>query len=814
MAVAQNAPATESHDSLFAEGYAYSVRTWGGRIQEQSRECRSLSHLGILMPLYLSPIAYQGTVSSLCLYCILMPLFLWAFNSLPMPLVAFLHIVNLPLFGIIGVEQMAREYLSTEGVTVVLLAMLVIAVDSGTTFIPRAAYSVVCRFGMRRRRLYITVCAAALTCTMLCAQTVVAVPLLLVVDRVVCILYHENLDNTAQTTVACQKPGHHTGSSTRSIQSPTSDILLNKLAQVVGAMKDEKNDSKTTPKHSEASEEDGRPAVVISVQEGSETGLGLDQENEIKRAAPSEKPQGEHRTEQTRKAVFKISTPDNKPPEGGSDETKKSGNTVEVVVVDEAGCSPSDKAASPGAENLNIARMRRASILKLPGACSAISRRMSSSVDFKEESLIGSPAAESTGRPSGRLLSDRRRSRLSTCSNTSVGDDSLSDWLRTRKYARRISLRYPMGRENAGEESAHGKVTRPPSSTGLLSSGQAAAAAAAASAKDDMTRRRVELHNAFLWGPSLMTVLGNISNIWFFPVGDVFEKIRQDPQKPRLTPVRLWSITAPGSLVASLFTGVYLYFYLRIFKHEPVDCFTEHLSIMDAARNKLKNAGPATTIDRLACVYIGVFCLTFYPLVIMGHDATEMQLRILCGMVLASTLLNHVVQNAVLSRNSIGLKMPWGVLFVIGAVQIISVVVEKYSLLEEMFQSISPNFWQDYSPVSVQVILASISAALAETMDRNTLSRIVIPIVTEIAARMEVYPLYYAIPVVVAASTNVIMPISTPLVILHEIGHVPMWQMLLHGILLKALLVGAVLLSMNTTAQMIYSWGTQAAPDQ
>ncbi|XP_064459852.1 uncharacterized protein LOC135370090 isoform X2 [Ornithodoros turicata] len=807
MAMAGNARATGSPDSLFAEGYAYSVRSWGGRIHEQTKECRSLSHLGILMPLYLSPIAYQGTMRSLCLYCILMPLFLWAFHSLPMPVVALLHIINLPLFGIMSTEQMAWEYLSTEGVTVVLLAMLVISVDSGTTFIPRVAYSVVSRFGMRRRNLFITVCAAALTCTMLCAQTVVAVPLLLVVDRVLCVLYHENLDNIVQIAVVSQKTGNYTVSAARSIQSPNTDPLLNKLAQVVGALKDEKNDSKTTPKHNETSEDEVRPPVVTSVKDGAETVMGLDQEKEAKRAAPCEKPQGEHRTEQTRK-VFQIRTPDDKTPEAVSPEMKKSGNTVKVVTLDDTVAnSPSDMvAASPGPERLSATRMRKASILKLPGSSSVIARKMSSGVDFKQDSLTVSPAAELADRPPGRLLSERPRSRMSSCSNTSVGDESLSEWLRSRKYARRISLRYPAtGRESVGEDSTHGRTSRLASSAGTSTTLQAAAAAAA-SARDDMTRRRAELHSAFLWGPSLMTVLGNICSIWFFPVGDVLEKIRQDPRKPRLTPVRLWSITAPVSLVASLFTGIYLYFHLRLFKHEPADSSTEHMSVMEAARNKLKSAGPANTIDRLACVYIGVFCVTFYPLVIMGHDAMEMQLRILCGMVLASTLLNHVDQNVVLSRNNIGLKMPWGVLFVIGAVQIISLVVEKYSLLEEMFQGIPPNFWQNYSPMSVQVMLACISAGLAETMDRNTISRIIIPIVTEIAARMEVYPLYYAIPVAVAASTNVIMPISTPLVILHEIGHVPMWQMVL--------LVGAVLLSMNTTAEMIYSWGTQMQPDQ
>lgn len=103
---------------------------------------------------------------------------------------------------------------------------------------------------------------------------------------------------------------------------------------------------------------------------------------------------------------------------------------------------------------------------------------------------------------------------------------------------------------------------------------------------------------------------------------------------------------------------------------------------------------------------------------------------------------------------------------------------------------------------------------LAEATNNRTLSMLMMPIVQDIAETKNMYPMYYAIPVVVGASSNVIMPISIPMVIMHDIGRVPFVRLLVLGVVLKMVLVGMVLLTVNAIGRTLYDWGNQhVVPD-
>ncbi|XP_054921631.1 Na(+)/citrate cotransporter-like [Dermacentor andersoni] len=159
-------------------------------------------------------------------------------------------------------------------------------------------------------------------------------------------------------------------------------------------------------------------------------------------------------------------------------------------------------------------------------------------------------------------------------------------------------------------------------------------------------------------------------------------------------------------------------------------------------------------------------------------------------------------------------KMPWGIIIVLGAVQVATRVVEEYDLLPQLFKLFKPTFWTARSHIEVQAILATISSMLAETTNNRTLSLLMMPIVQDIAESKNMYPMYYAIPVVVGASSNVIMPISIPMVVMHDIGRVPFVRLLVLGIVLKMVLVGMVLLTVNAVGRTLYDWGNQhVVPD-
>ncbi|KAL3229403.1 hypothetical protein MRX96_023590 [Rhipicephalus microplus] len=111
-----------------AESSGYTLPSYSDTADER-QECRSLSHLGILMPLYLLPLLFLGTKYGGCVYCLLLPLLLWAFNSLPKPGAALVHMITVPLMGLMKPEQIAHQYLSVEALALAMMLCLVVAVD-------------------------------------------------------------------------------------------------------------------------------------------------------------------------------------------------------------------------------------------------------------------------------------------------------------------------------------------------------------------------------------------------------------------------------------------------------------------------------------------------------------------------------------------------------------------------------------------------------------------------------------------------------------------------------------------------------------
>ncbi|CAN7944929.1 unnamed protein product [Ixodes pacificus] len=66
--------------------------------------------------------------------------------------------------------------------------------------------------------------------------------------------------------------------------------------------------------------------------------------------------------------------------------------------------------------------------------------------------------------------------------------------------------------------------------------------------------------------------------------------------------------------------------------------------------------------------------------------------------------------------------------------------------------------------------------------------------------------MYYGIPVVVAASSNAVMPVSVTMVVMHELTRIPCLQLFYLGLLVKILLVVATLATVNATGSIMFNW--------
>ncbi|XP_042146435.1 uncharacterized protein LOC120850118 [Ixodes scapularis] len=264
-------------------------------------------------------------------------------------------------------------------------------------------------------------------------------------------------------------------------------------------------------------------------------------------------------------------------------------------------------------------------------------------------------------------------------------------------------------------------------------------------------------------------------------------------------------MTVPGSLLAAIVSGIYVYHSL-IRPHQTEENFHEQGAIMINARRKLRGLEAPTMLSSLFICYTIFFIALYGRFVIEGLRIKEALLTGLTIGVVLGTVASHLSGVSHLAAAQIWSRLPWGIVITFGAVQVTSKVVERYDLLKALFKLLDSSFWETRSPIQVQIILTAISSVLAEAVDNRTLSRLMMPIVTHIATATDAPPMYYGIPVVVAASSNAVMPVSVTMVVLHELTRIPCLQLFYLGLLVKILLVVATLATVNAAGPIMFNW--------
>ncbi|KAL1424872.1 hypothetical protein MTO96_019735 [Rhipicephalus appendiculatus] len=259
-------PHTDSPHRLSS---VYSLRSFS-TVLDDYQECRNLSHLGIMMPVYLIPLlalGTQGTVGG-SLYCLFLPLLLWAFNSLPKPGAALVHLVTVPVMGLMEAEQVAHQYMSLDVLILALVFFLVVIVDRWSELALFLAQGTCEQFGLRRGKLFVWACLCCFVCASLISGTVVSTTLLYLLDRVLSTIFKQNMDRPPELFRGGSQPD---SSSLRSVQA-SDQLLFDRLSQVVLSLK--KPESK---KGSFASKQRG--AEASGDKTGQESGTHDSQEN-------------------------------------------------------------------------------------------------------------------------------------------------------------------------------------------------------------------------------------------------------------------------------------------------------------------------------------------------------------------------------------------------------------------------------------------------------------------------------------------------------------------------------------------------------
>ncbi|XP_075539813.1 uncharacterized protein LOC142574662 [Dermacentor variabilis] len=1092
----------------------YSLRSFSTALDDY-QECRSLSHLGILMPIYLIPLLFLGIKIGGSLYCLFLPLLLWAFNSLPKPGAALIHLVTVPLMGLMEAEQVARQYLTVDALILALVFFLVVVVDRWSELTLCLANSICERFGLRRGKLFVVACLCSFACASLLSGIVVSTTLLYLLDRVLSTIFKENIDRPPELFRGGSQLGSQQDSSSGRSMNPSDKMLFDRLTQVVLTMEKPENtkggfartqrgtggngdktgtttgpetghgssgapatddapqvQEKTAPRRrfslwrqlsstrpsidsqehmqvlttvpgtfseiqptgehsiadgsvkpagaatskfgSSSAENDSPASFVQASQAPCEPGLvrmdiadkrgstnpttpfttvkqerskklssaglpkakydvGMHPVNKLDQMVdqPREKPTYEtasrerrdesdtvatvittntqedaakRRKSKTRgaKSVKKIESSERsymdnstvrkkrkrsrkeskdsaaspshrynlrptttacKPPErpqgvivpwceeqpekkgsGGdraTNEVRSHGfQTLETMLtekdhhinvngLDRPPCAGAAEATQqlddgrsndasltvPNADVVNEepptqtdagktekavtshikskrtdaelpqclpeaptalahlkemaatgSRQRRRSTVPRTSSSMAVLRR-ASSADFGDTRYVANrPVDAHPGVAQSRLQTTcSRTSRRSTGSMATILDTDVREQSRQTITLRRTSRLRSFGAEETLSRSADYR----PSMFGS----QIAAQFMTAVRKRKVRSVRTDVHNAFLLGPSLMTVLGNICS---FHEGGNQSALRvachvvQETSQPPVNTFMWAIVTLPGAVLA-LVTCTTVIWLLYVRPHEPPSLSPENVAVIRSAQERSAVRGKSKGVEFACATYLAIITLSYAPSLVLGLEQRMAVVGALASMMLATSVLTSCIRAAFEFLRHVWETLPWGILILLGATQAASRLLQTHGIPNEVFESVSVVSWEERSVLEVQAMLAFAASVLAETTDKQVIVDIMAPMVLSIAELKQMYPAYYAIPVIVGASSNFIMPASVPLAILHELSRVSFWKLFLLGMFAKIVVMSMVIVAVNVVERAGFLGGQTPA---
>ncbi|KAL1424871.1 hypothetical protein MTO96_019734 [Rhipicephalus appendiculatus] len=284
---------------------------------------------------------------------------------------------------------------------------------------------------------------------------------------------------------------------------------------------------------------------------------------------------------------------------------------------------------------------------------------------------------------------------------------------------------------------------------------------------------RMDVHNAFLLGPSLMTVLGNICS---FHEGGNKRALRVachvvgDTAGHSVGTITWAVVTLPGAVLA-LVTCTTVIWLLYVRPHEPSPLSPENLTVIRAAQERNAVRGKQKGVEFACATYLAILTLSYAPSLVLGLE-----------------------QRVAVAQFKVASKL-----------------LQTHGLAIEAFKLFSVTFWEERSVLEAQAMLGFAASVMAETTDKQVIVDIMAPMVLEIAELKQMYPAYYAIPVVVGASSNFIMPASVPLAILHDLSRVSFWKLLLLGLFAKIVVMSMVIVSVNVVERAGFLGGQTSA---
>ncbi|XP_077508372.1 uncharacterized protein LOC144119679 [Amblyomma americanum] len=313
---------------------------------------------------------------------------------------------------------------------------------------------------------------------------------------------------------------------------------------------------------------------------------------------------------------------------------------------------------------------------------------------------------------------------------------------------------------------------------------------------------------AFIAGAAYTAIFGNVASLSTVPARNTVLVTLGCRDKD--CPVNWWSwflVSLPVALVCCIVCWTSIYCASLVSCDDDVDEQT-HEDMSKSARVRHRNMKRHSVREALA-----FYWLMGIPVASSAYSAQHpgwrlevplLSLAVLVLSVAPGSLRRRCWSHRMLNWQSLCSRMPWSIILMLGSVMALSRTVEDYRLVELGLAKLDDQFWAQRSTKSSQFILVSVAAVLSELLVGESVARSMATTAVRVAVVTETPVSFYVVPVSLAASINVILPVSLPLIVMREYAHANSAQMVAYGVFIKCVAVTAIFLSMNTIGLVVF----------
>jgi sodium-dependent dicarboxylate transporter 2/3/5 len=242
--------------------------------------------------------------------------------------------------------------------------------------------------------------------------------------------------------------------------------------------------------------------------------------------------------------------------------------------------------------------------------------------------------------------------------------------------------------------------------------------------------------------------------------------------------------------VVLLFTALALYFHVRLLKDVVINA-----DRTDAFREELRRLGPMSVGQRNTLIAFGItVVLWLLPgvLHIIGLGDTAFSRRYAAAVpesvaAMVGAILLFVLPTSWRARRFTlawdqAVKIDWGIVLLFGGGLAMGELAFSTGLAEAMGRGIT-SWLPGESSLSLTVIFTAVAIVMSEAASNTASANMIVPVAIAVSQAAGVDPLQPALGATLGASMGFMMPISTPPnAIVYSSGHVPITQMMRHGI--------------------------------